>query len=308
VSVIVQSCLDRLRELAFECTRLKEESLQVLGLNLLADLRLSEQRAQHFLEVTGNPGADRIGNAIVKYHDDWVSESPTETYLSRTRNGKNFVARSRLPKDISLVTVLNISGWARRLRIDSEFSGLEPRVALLGDPSATGNQKMEFLDELFRAIQLRRDQRPIWVARWKDFEKSIEVSRPNTWNTSVGVWRDRSDWQLALRYPVAAVPCLVRPTTLDCAPSSLYHFPSPPFRLPTRGGFTMALSEPAPRSPLISEWIHPPIDLKTGYCVPGMLGMAEEGKKREIWIYRNGHMERLGRRFKKEVAGWLPER
>jgi hypothetical protein len=175
-------------------------------------------------------------------------------------------------------------------------------------PSASAGEKETYLSRLFAAINSHWDGRPMWVARWKDFEKSVDTSIPSTWNADVGVRRAPGAWQVALRYPAADVKCLVRPTVLDCAPNSLYHFPSPPLPRPTRGGFTMALRQAPERAPLISEWIHPPIKLKIEHCIAGLCAEVGDSGIEEVWAYRNWHRRKLAARFKKEVDGWLPEK
>jgi len=44
----------------------------------------------------------------VDYHRDWVCRQSAESCLCRPRNGHNFVQKSRLPKDLTLVNVLNV--------------------------------------------------------------------------------------------------------------------------------------------------------------------------------------------------------
>lgn len=179
----------RLGELATECTKAAEPSLEAIGWNLLADHRVSEERGAHFFDVTGKPSTiDELKKAIVDYHKDWVCQSPEETYLSRSRNGKNFVPKSSLPKGTELANVLNVSGWVYRLRAKDPALGsrLESLLRNLAGPSPPADGIEAFLTELFAAINSRRDGRPMWAARWREFVKSIDDGTCRTWNEAVG--------------------------------------------------------------------------------------------------------------------------
>jgi hypothetical protein len=293
-----------------DCTLRPEESVQAIGLNLLCDHRVSEARAAHFFDATGRPGTvDELRKALLDYHWDWVCQQPAESYLSRPRNGHNFVQKSRLPKDLTLVNVLNVSAWVNTLRTLPVLGPrLETGFRRLADPLATADEIEAFLTGLFEAINLHRDERPVWVARWKEFERSVEHASTSTWNTAVGVWRRPGSWQIVLRYPITAVARLIRPTQLDS--SSQYHFPSPPSPRPTPGGFTMTLREMATKTPIVPEWVHPPVDLRIEYWVAGGRLCAEvpDDGPADLWLYRSQHREKLARRFPKETAGWLPGR
>lgn len=299
-------------QLATECTNDPEPSLQAIGWNLLADHRVSEERAEHFFVVTGEPSTvANLKRALDDYHRDWVCRRPDETYLSQSRNGRNFVRKSSLPKGTELANALNVSGWVYRLRTKDPRIGikLESRLKDLAGPSPPADAVEAFLMELFAAINSRRDGRPMWAARWKELVKSIDDGSCRTWNEAVGAWRRRDSWQVVLRYPLAAVPTLVRPTQLDSGYYE-YHFPSPPFPRPTRGGFTMALRELAVGAALVSEWIHPPIDLHIDHWIAGgrLWGVIEDETSDSLWFCRSQHRARLLRRFGRECGGWLPPR
>jgi hypothetical protein len=224
------------------------------------------------------------------------------------RNGGNFIPKSSLPKGTELVNVLNVSGWINRLKAKDPGAGtkLESRLKDLAGPSPPADGVEGFLQELFPAINSWRDGRPMWAGRWKEFLKSIDDESCRTWNEAVGVWSRRSSWQVVLRYPLAAVPELVRPTQLDSGYNQ-YHFPSPPFPRPTRGGFTMALRELKAKTALVSEWIHYPINLHIDQWIAGgrLWAVVEDDASSSLWFYRSQHRARLLRRFGTECAGWL---
>jgi hypothetical protein len=302
----------RLGDLALECTHESEESLRAIGWNLLCDHRVSESRAAHFYEETGQPDTvDKLKKAMVDYHKEWVCTKPHDTYLSRRLNGHNFVSMSKLPKDLELANVLNVSSWLTKLRakLPSLSQQLEGELRSLEQPETAITQIETFLDTLFAAINANRDGRPTWVARWKDFERSIERASVGTWNAAVGAWVRRGSWQIVLRYPLSTVTELIRPTQLDTGLNQ-YHFPSPPFPRATRGGFTMLLRELSQTTPLISEWIHSPIDLKVDYWTAAgrLCAEIQDNAVPRLRLFRSQHRERLARRFLTEVTGWLPAR
>jgi hypothetical protein len=300
-----------LGRLAHECTLHPEESLRAVGLNLLCDHRVGEDRAEHFYEVTGRPSTvDELKRALVRYHTEWVCAQPDESYLSTLRNGHNFILNSRLPKDLMLTNVLNVSSWVSRVKNIAPLMGvrLEQGIKRLADPSIGIDETELFLDDLFKAIERYRDERPIWVARWQEFEKAIETGRTLTWNNAVGVWRRPGSWQVVLRYPLHAVDQLIRPTQLDSG-FNQFHFPSPPFSDSTRGGFSMGLSQAIQASPLVPEFLHPPIRFNVAHwrAAGGLCAEVRDGPDASLWLYRDRHREKLATNFSKEVFGWLPK-
>jgi hypothetical protein len=85
-----------LGQLAKECTNAPEDSLQAIGWNLLADHRVSEERAEHFFDVTGKPSTvEELARASVDYHRDWVCQRPNLTFA--VAGTRSFVFNEPIP-------------------------------------------------------------------------------------------------------------------------------------------------------------------------------------------------------------------
>jgi len=168
-----------------------EESVQAIELNLLCDHRVSEARAAHCFDVTGRPGTgDELRRALVDYHRDWVCRQPAESCLCRPRTGHNFVQKSRLPKDLTLVNVLNVSARVNSLRPPPVLEPrLEAELKRPVDPLAAADEIEAFLTGLFEVVNSHRDERTVRVARWREFARSIERTSASTWNAAAGAWR-----------------------------------------------------------------------------------------------------------------------
>lgn len=283
--------------------------MQVLGWNLSCENRISAERLEHFFEVTGQPStATALQRAVIDYHRDWVCERPHESYLSRTRNSGNFVVSRRLPRDLMLVTVMNVSAWVQRLRtLPAVGVRLERGLTAVSNGEADGDELEEFLARLLSAINDQQAGRPTWVVRSDAFDEAIAGRPPAAWSQAVGVWRIDGTWQVVLRYPASAVDQLVRPCQLESGYNQ-YHFPSPRRLACTYGGFAMALFDRA--QILISEWIHAPIELRVEYWrAGGALCAAIRGSPIEpIWFYRTRHRELLSKAHPYASRGWLPQR
>jgi hypothetical protein len=292
-----------LGKLALDWTESTEPSLRAIGWNLFCDHRVSEARAAHFYEYTGRPASPAaLERALIQYYDECVCKRSAETYYSHELNLHNFVPRSTLRRDLSLVHVMNVSRWVRDLSDDSLNEGMKD----LTDPKniSTPDQIRDFLGKLFLAINSKRDERPIWVGRWKAFEKHL-TPEADLWTSAVGVYARKSTWRIVLRYPASNVRQLVRPTQLD-AGYNQYHFPSPPFPHSAIGGFAMALRELAGSPPLLSEWIHRPIDWDTSFWVPEMWASVLQDTANSLGVFRVQHRERLITRFPNECTKWIP--
>jgi hypothetical protein len=299
-----------LQRLALACTREADASTRAIGWNLRCDHRISHQRAEHFLTTSSHPGSPReLMRAMVDYFRDWVCRDPDQTYLSPVLNARNLLAKSKVPADLELAHVLNVTSWVDRLSSVPKLGDrLRMALATLDVATSPPDEIGRFLEDLFHGINAYRDRRPVWVAAWPEFERLIDLAVPETWNAVVGVWRNRGALQVVLRYPVGSVVQLVRPTQLDVGYYQ-YHFPSPPRLRVAWGGFAMALRRVEPDARLVPEWLHPPADLSVaqwnaagrlcGYTNGGLGSLA-------FWSSRRQHGERLERRFPKASSGWLP--
>jgi len=296
------------RDIVLQLAQDSEPSRRAVGWNLLSDERISSARIEHFLRVVGLPrSADELARALVDYHRLWVCPQPYETYLSDERNGHNLVP---VVAGRTLGTVLNVSAVVERIRtrrgvgvrIERDFAKL---TALPIPPPQAAIQY--FLDQLFYTMSSLSESRPVWVAEWDALEPAIEPGDASSWNRAVGVWRRAGSWQIVLRYPAEDVGQLVRPTMLD-AGFNQFHFPSPPIFPQPKGGITMALEDPMPVRPLISEWIHRPISFKTEYWIAagGLCASVVSDAPAPISLYRSNHRERLTRAFPTGITNWLP--
>ena len=306
----VRSGAASLTRLAEACTRDPEQSIRAIGWNLLRDHRVSDARAEHFLEVTRQPTtASDLKRALGDYHYNWVCRQPAETYLSRARNSLNFVADGDLSMNMPLATVINVSGWIAQLR-DTVRDGprleqIFDEVAVVGTPT---RRIADFLSALFAVVNVARDQRPVWAARLSRFRRAIDRARPATWNAAVGVWRRQGSWQAVVTYPRRSVQEVIRPTQLD-AGFYQFHFPSPPVVATASGGITMAICDMTDRMPLVPEWIHPPIDFDADHWLAagGLFGEVPDALDvTRLGEHRRSHGGRLTKWLDGLGPGWLP--
>jgi hypothetical protein len=295
--------------MALRLTQHEEASVRAIGWNLLSEERISDDRLEHFATVTRALRSDEeLQRALVDYHRDWVCQRPSETYSSTARNRLNFVDLDKVPEALELVTVINVSSWVERLQARRR-TGLQLE-RLLGHLNAGSHEAeviVELLGGVFDGIKASSSARPVWVANAQQFWDSIDRAVPATWSTSLGVWRLNGAWQAVLSYPASAVPRLIRPSQLDSGYNQ-FHFPSPPCCEQPRGGLTMELDHRPVQGPLVSEWIHEPIDFRLEQWRAGgeLLAAVHAGDWRPVTAYRDRHKSRLYNEFRGAVETWLP--
>lgn len=175
----------------------------------------------------------------------------------------------------------------------------------LGEPA--NSPKIEgIIKEFFNAINFelveRRDfyKPAIWVTDWNLFKEYTHERRldgrvnVDRWNQVLGVNRPFRVWQIVIKYPVADLNCLYRPTQLD-AEYYPQHFPPPRNAEFCLGGHAIDL-HPA-GIPLLPEYIHRQIFLKPEYWTDDKLIGKTEITYYELATPRQRHYENLEREY-----------
>jgi len=306
--------LRRFAAIVAEMAASDEPSSKCIAWNLTWDNRVSPERALEFYRSSGFPNSvEDLQQALVDYVELSASRDPGTTYFCPA-NQQNFVS-DRIPQSLELGHVLNVSSVLHRLQTEPRAREWDLDLAILLQAEdtlrrATGTAEREhIIDELLRAEFLLRGNRPFWAAAWSSLERNIEHASPNTWHTSVGLWRSRATFQILVRYPAAIAGQLVRPTQLDVGWFE-YHFPSPQHLACGKGGFAMALRELfLPRPQLISEFIHRPVQLNHRHwlAADALNGRVDGSILSYVStkLFRSQHVDRMTDAFPSHCERWL---
>jgi hypothetical protein len=267
------------------------EDRRAVELNLRNDHRVSVQREDKFRGVANAPDtAWALFLALKAYFENWVRRPQTPDFLVPSLNEENF---RDIYHDVWLVRILDLTGLIDPLKIarkgpgadwtaetatllsafgtfveDGRAAGASPseivrmndwidsEFAGVADPDRQG----AFLSSIFEILSPNADEErarfhPTWVARWHEFEPSLDAG-PQRWAQVMGLKYDTPRRLIPLKYRARRSGGLVRPTQLD-AGLHPYHVPSPPNH-PGEGsqGHPMDLSPPNGQGKLIDEYIH----------------------------------------------------
>lgn len=312
----------------------EDEKIRALGLNLLYDHRIGEERGRAFLRLAN--GAVESGDvqtlmdALRAYRTTWIARLPDETFAHPQDNRENHVfdlAPERgLDPDLELAHVCNISAKLAQIRDPAA----RQRVARLGfgrgarEVSAVletlrgdAVRQRRFVEGFLQALELNRQTapwHPVWAAGWDEFEQAIDPGRPESWMEAVGLQSPgEPQWLLVLRYRVAEARKLYRPTQLE-AGSYAWHFPSPQCSWPPlRGGHPINLgnARTAVRNHrLLSEFVHAEIEFKPEHWErAGSLLSPTNGPTPGILMeHRRIHYFQLCEAYRRdEVRQWMPD-
>jgi hypothetical protein len=247
-------------------------------------------------------------------------------YVKKVLNLRNFARIATglhpggLNPSLSLVRVIDLSGltlvytWAEDHRI-APFSDYRAEVRAAGGLASYLGEKLDrgraaaldFVSAVLNAIDLKRRVDPfgpVWAVRWRDFEPYV-ADTAERWLQLLGMKNLHTDalprWLIALKYPLASVAPLVRPTQIE-ADWFPFHFPSIANRPSEQGGHPMDLAMPSPDTVLHSEFIHQQVHhdrnqlltepRPTTSATPGNLNQQREAHHRRLMHFNNG----LGRK------------
>jgi len=304
---------------------------RAVGLNLIYDHRVSDQRATHFLTyLQGKLGstsltADDLFNQIREYRKVLVATRPTETFDQYPASECNFVRKEREMAHVCNVSrkVAHISrssaiypgvgramgalGMGKRAYAEEEVNiTLESRVKRPGRVP----ELVRALLHLFAEYQKDSPWHPVWVACWKQFESSTLADRPSSWLEAVGIPSEPNpSWLMLLRYPSSICLRVYRPTQFE-AGIFHYHFPSSPYTELDDGGCAMQLFDASSYNDiLLSEFVHPEVSFNLSHweAAGSQFQRADKGSYESLMSYRGRHHALMClKQGSERVLDWMP--
>lgn len=317
---------------------------RALAINIRCDHRVSHERERSFDSETGRPRTDSaLARALVDYYQDRIHRTDKPDFVKEKINRENIVfsrnrfldaltlgrtarARAGAPaRNVRLASVLDLNGlripfqWAspqRRPAWQSLFAGLSGWAhgtnfdawldGRLG--SSTDAEKDEFITLTLQVLDAYRRKHPFhptWATSWNAFERHI-AEGPNRWVQMVGAPRLSGRWQIVLKYAVGETGTLARPTQLDGG-DFVFHFPSPPFMSPEKGGVVMDLRIAPPPNTLRPEFVHKQIQFTELHWRAGgrLLGQTTSYKNNLV-EQRLLHYQLLRQKYY-GVRSWMPQ-
>jgi len=303
---------------------------RALACNMKHDHRVSREREEHFLRLTGSPAtADQLLRSFRDYFEERIRTRRAPDYVYRQVNDTNILTRSGKPtrnyvsKDTELARVLDLSGlsavflWGRT-HGHTEFrnySGRMPNAEranaflnwkLLDVPGKRRDAMIRAILEVLNAHQRKYPYQPVWATTWTSME-NLQACSPDRWLQVMGIQRGTvRRWIIVLRYTVREVGTLVRPTQLDAGTCG-FHFPSPPQAMKWRGGHPMDLQYNPRPSHLRPEFIHRMIahTPEHWYSTGRMLGRTSTASPFDLGPQRSAHHDLLCRRYGMGVKAWM---
>jgi hypothetical protein len=301
-----------------------------MGANIESDWRVSDERGDALEAIpldighAGIPLRTRVTDSPARFNYN----IPDPAFLKPANNAN---IQTRIHGNTQLVTVFQFK-FVHRYNIaaalpgglvsaadfdalNSELSRLFPDVHSHGSPVSVSKDSSDFLDRFFANQYSSGQYHGIWTGLWRNFEAHLHRGA-SAWLCMLGMrCPKRRTLCLVLRYRVAAVRPLVRPTVLDAGwyPE---HFPNPLTKswlggasvTPPLGGHPMNTADF--HLPLRDEFIHRDVARSASWLAAwGWVGPTPAGSapfELALRDARSRHYSLLQRSYDKdEVIEWL---
>lgn len=304
-----------------------------MACNLLHDGRIGSKREIQLDEYGGkgivaHPRTGIALSASVRdFFDKRIRSTSSPDYVKRELNGHNFIQTASgvqaqgINPTVSLARIIDLTGL-RRVYIWAEEQGLPEFEGFEADERDTGlneylaarlaapggDRASAFVAAVLDALDRRRKPfpfEPVWAVWWADFEPYVDESA-HRWLDLLGMRNAHTEanprWLIALKYPLASVAPLVRPTQID-ADWFPFHFPSPSTAAAEKGGHPMDLTMPPPNTTLLCEFIHQQIrhDVTQVQGGPRQTTSPQTGN---LHRQRVAHLDRI-QHFYNQLDGWI---
>jgi hypothetical protein len=327
-----------LSRLARQMANSEDEKTRAIGLNLLYDHRVGEERARAFWNLAngaitaGDPV--RLIDALQGYRREWIARLPGDTFEHPTQNKQNHIfdlaPETGVDPDLELAHVCNVTQKLMYIRdpdVRRQVAGLGFGNRAFESPAAVSAvldplrgdavRKRRFAERFLELLDVNRGAspwHPIWAAGWRELEQVMDPAKPESWLESVGlVCPNESQWILVLRYHAGDARKLYRPTQLE-AGGYAWHFPSPICEAPPlRGGHPMNLGSartPGGSRGLLSEFVHAEIRFTPEHWVNAgsLLEPTSEVTPGFLMEQRRIHYLQLCEEYTRDaVSAWMPD-
>ena len=215
-----------LYRLARQMANSEDEKTRAVGLNLLYDHRVGEERARAFVTLADGVikagDADGLIDALRGYRREWIARLPGDTFEHPTQNKQNHVfnlaPETGVNPELELAHVCNVTQklmfiqdpdvkrQVARLGFGNRAFESPAAVSAVLDPlRGDAVRKRRFVERFLELLDVNRGAspwHPIWTAGWQEFQQVMDPDKPESWLEAVGlVLPYRSQWILRVAIP-----------------------------------------------------------------------------------------------------------
>ena len=302
-----------------------------LACNLRRDHRISSAREDAFLDLyfKAPPTGEELRDALDKHRKEVIGPAELPEFLDEKINKNNLIvghhsAQNFINRDVKLVNVLDLNGllkvfqWykftkgKRHSEIDYlavlKQSNFDRWLEQLLDKQSVSNREnfvLLALEVLNSHCNARGPYQPIWATTWDAFEGYVDIGA-DRWAQVVGVAKWEPHWLIVLKYSVAEVGTLCRPTQIDGG-FYAYHFASPPQTPLSQGGHPMNLKATTPTLNLLPEYIHKQISYKPEHWIDAdRLIDRTSSSPENLRRLRQSHYDLCQQTYGSCIRRWMP--